>query len=74
MSITRSYQLPGSQKIHFKRHPRFGTWSVNFDKGGTHSKFDGEYQSFHDLYAKVDYYLQSREKNACTIGEEIVDV
>lgn len=56
-------ELENGNKLHFKKHPRYGTWSVNFDKGGIPDKLSGEFQSLMDLKAKVEYYLANREKN-----------
>ena len=55
--------LENGNKLHYKRHPRYGTWSVNFDKGGIPDSLAGEFLSLQDLKAKVEYYLTIREKN-----------
>lgn len=67
----RSFKLPGQNKVHFTKNPRFGSWSVNFDKGGIPQSLSGQYQFFQELYDKVDHYLKSREKFKCSIGEEL---
>lgn len=69
----RVYQLPGQQKLYFRRHPRYGTWSVGFDKGGIPASLSGQFLQFRELYDKVEYYLANRQKNPVTIGEEITD-
>lgn len=68
--MQRSYELPGN-KVHFKKHPRYGTWSVGFDKGGIPESLDGEYTLFADIFYKTNYYLANREKNPTEIGPEI---
>ena len=72
--LLRSFKLPGQQKVNFRRDPRYGTWSVSFDKGGMAPKLQGQYTSFQELYNKVDFYLRTREKFKCSIGEEILGV
>lgn len=62
-------ELENGNKVHFKKHPRYGTWSVNFDKGGIPDSLAGEYQSLLDLKAKVKYYLSIREKNKTRVKE-----
>jgi hypothetical protein len=56
-------ELENGNKVHFKKHPRYGLWSVNFDKGGTPAILQGYFQSLADLKEKTEYYLASREKN-----------
>jgi hypothetical protein len=53
----------GTTKLHFKKDPRYGTWSVNFDKGGIPPILEGQWQSLPELKAKTYYYLENREKN-----------
>lgn len=56
-------ELENGNKLHYTKHPRYGTWSVNFDKGGIPEVLQGQFQSLHDLKAKTEYYLSIREKN-----------
>lgn len=56
-------ELENGNKLHYKKHPRYGTWSVNFDKGGLPAYLEGQWQSLDDLKVKVEYYLANREKN-----------
>lgn len=60
--------LDNGNKVHFKSHPRYGTWSVNFDKGGIPPSLEGQWQSLDDLKDKVNYYLSIREKNRTRIS------
>lgn len=68
----RTFQLPGQNKVHFTREPRYGHWTVHFDKGGIPFSLSGQHTSYIDLYNKVNQYLKTREKFRCEIGEEIV--
>lgn len=61
--MIETIELENGNKAHFKKNPRFGTWSVNFDKGGIPEILEGEWQSLPDLKAKTEYYLSIREKN-----------
>jgi len=56
-------ELENGNKLHFKSDPRFGFWTVNFDKGGIPDELSGSYLSLQELQGKVDTYLASREKN-----------
>lgn len=60
-------ELENGNKVHFKQHPRYGTWSVNFDKGGIPDILSGEFQFLNELKEKVAYYLANREKNKTSI-------
>jgi hypothetical protein len=55
--------LPTGGKLHFKKHPRYGTWSLNFDKGAIPERLAGQWQSLADLKEKTFHYLEHREKN-----------
>jgi hypothetical protein len=61
--MIETIELENGNKVHYKRHPRYGTWSVNFDKGGIPESLSGEWQSLPDLKTRVNYYLSIREKN-----------
>lgn len=67
---TRVFRIP-SNRVWFKKNPRYGTWSVNFDKGGMPAKFQGQHTNFNELYENLNYYLQHRDKWKCEIGEEL---
>jgi hypothetical protein len=56
-------ELENGNKAHFKKNPRFGTWSVNFDKGGIPPLLEGEWQSLPFLKNKLEAYLATRTKN-----------
>lgn len=64
-----SLDLENGNKVHFKKHPRYGSWSVNFDKGGIPSSLEGEFLSLDELKRKVNYYLSIREKNKTRIKD-----
>ena len=68
--LVRVFKIP-SNKVYFKKHPRYGTWSVNFDKGGMAKNLQGQFTSFQQLYDNTNHYLQNREKWKCEIGEEL---
>lgn len=61
--------LENGNKAHFKKHPRYGTWSVNFDKGGIPPILEGQWQSMDELKHKLNHYLSIREKNRTKIKE-----
>lgn len=63
-------ELENGNKVHYKTHPRYGTWSVNFDKGGIPEILSGQFQSLKDLQAKVEYYLSTREKNKTRVKND----
>lgn len=71
--MIRTFEYGTGQKLHFKKHPRYGSWSVNFDKGGSSPALEGQFYSFRELYDKTDYYLQNREKNKTSIGQELTN-
>lgn len=56
-------ELESGNKLHYTKHPRYGMWSVHFDKGPIPSSLRGMYQSLPALQAKVEHYLSIREKN-----------
>lgn len=66
---SETLELENGNKVHFTKHPRYGFWSVNFDKGGIPSILQGHWQSLTDLKAKVAYYLEHREKNRTKFKE-----
>lgn len=61
--MVETVELENGNKLHYTKHPRYGTWSVNFDKGGIPEILQGQFQSLNDLKAKTEYYLSIREKN-----------
>lgn len=61
--MVETVELENGNKLHYTKHPRYGTWSVNFDKGGIPEILQGQFQSLSDLKAKTEYYLSIREKN-----------
>lgn len=68
--MTETYELENGNKVHYTKHPRYGTWSVNFDKGGIPAILQGQFQSLLDLKAKTEYYLSIREKNRTKVKAE----
>ena len=62
-------ELENVNKAHFKKQPRYGTWSVNFDKGGIPPSLEGQWQSLDELKEKLNHYLSIREKNKTKIKE-----
>lgn len=56
-------ELDNGNKVHFKKDPRYGYWSVNFDKGGIPKELEGQYTSLPFLKERVEHYLSIREKN-----------
>lgn len=61
--MVETVELENGNKLHYTKHPRYGTWSVSFDKGGIPSVLEGQFQSLNDLKARTEYYLSIREKN-----------
>lgn len=66
----RVFKIP-SNKVWFRKNPRYGSWSVNFDKGQLPSILKGQFLRFEELYELTEFYLQNREKWKCSIGEEL---
>lgn len=62
--------LENGNKVHYTKHPRYGLWSVSFDRGGIPASLDGMYQSLPELQEKVEYYLSIREKNRTKVKRE----
>lgn len=67
--MVETVELENGNKLHYTKHPRYGTWSVNFDKGGIPSVLEGQFQSLNDLKAKTEYYLSIREKNRTRVKD-----
>lgn len=63
MEAQETLELENGSKVHFTKNPRYGLWSVHFDRGSIPAVLEGMYQSLPDLKAKVAYYLEHREKN-----------
>lgn len=55
-------ELENGNKVHFNKHPRYGTYSVSFDRGDIPNKLRGEYQLYREIYEKTMYYLENRPK------------
>lgn len=61
---THSVLLENGNKLHFKKHRRHGSWSVNFDKGGIPASLAGEWTNLRELKDKAYAYLENRpERN-----------
>jgi hypothetical protein len=67
----RSFVLGNNSRVFFKKNPRFGTWSVSFERGAIPQILSGEWQFFSELFDRVNIYLRHREKSKTEIKEEI---
>ncbi len=70
-NLVRTFKLPGSQKITFKRDPQMSFWRISFDKGGIPESLSGAYTTFDYAFQAANNYLKQREKFKCEIGEEL---
>lgn len=68
--MNETIELENGNKLHYTKHPRYGTWSVNFDKGGIPARLQGQFQSILELKAKTEYYLSIREKNKTRVKSD----
>ena len=59
----RTVALENGNYAHFKKDPQYGTWSVNFDKGGIPERLKGQWLSYEELLFNTKFYLAHREKN-----------
>lgn len=69
--MQRSFNLKGGNLVHFKKNPRYGSWSVNFDKGGIPESLSGRWLLFEDLFDKTNFYLKNRVQFKTEILDEV---
>lgn len=67
----REFKLPGQQKVIFEKDPRYGFWSVHFQKGPMPAVLKGQFSTFKECYDRTNQYLKTRSHERCEIGEEL---
>lgn len=61
--MTEVMELENGGKVKFERHPRYGLWTVHFERGDVPVGLKGHWSDLHQLKEKVTLYLANRQKN-----------
>lgn len=68
-ALQRTVDLDNGNKVHYKKDPRFGFWTVNFDKGGIPEVLKGQYTQVQYAEKAVEAYFAKRRNPAKPVKE-----
>lgn len=65
-----TYRTKTGGKVNFRKHPRYGSWTVDFNKGPIPSILSGSWTHLKELREKTEAYLASRRDPSRLYTEE----
>lgn len=62
-------ELENGNSLHYRSDPRYGFWTVNFDKGGLPPELKGRFLELQDLQRRTETYLARRVNNKTKVKD-----